>query len=445
MQAVRSWGFFGLAALLGAAWIVISLGDQSAYALIPALFALVAASAGVVQLSNRWGTVATAALALGCAWYLLELKMAGAGAGSACSIDSTFDCGKVNSSPWSELGGVPISLLGMGYYGAMLIAGVFAPRDERDQGTFDQLGFLLAVPAVAYSVFLAYISKQMDAFCIVCITMYLCNAVLLWAAWRGMKAHNRTATQGWGAVLGSTEARNAGVVFALVCVGQWQCYQEAVDPLAGTTTTAGVTDYSKLYKVAARPVELRDTSRCKGSNNPKYMVVEWADYGCPHCARAGKELKDLLALRNDVQVCFEYFALSGMCNPSLDDNGTGKERCDAAIAAECGNQQGKFWEMNDQLFTNQGYFEPDQLRFMGREAGLDLDAFDACMADPATVEAVAAAGTAGGAMGIQGTPAIFVRGLMDGTWLQMERGVPGAFELMEAVDAGTSIASPATP
>ena len=41
---------------------------------------------------------------------------------------------------------------------------------------------------------------------------------------------------------------------------------------------------------------------------------------------------------------------------------------------------------------------PQALRFMAGEAGLDVDAWAACMADPAVKETVAASGAAGGAL-----------------------------------------------
>ena len=56
----------------------------------------------------------------------------------------------------------------------------------------------------------------------------------------------------------------------------------------------------------------------------------------------------------------------------------------AAAAARCAAEQGKFWQMHDWLFTNSGErvgaFLPDRLSAMAQAAGLDMPAYDACMA-----------------------------------------------------------------
>ena len=147
-------------------------------------------------------------------------------------------------------------------------------------------------------------------------------------------------------------------------------------------------------------------------------------------------------MRPDVQVRFKYFPLSGECNPALPKTGSGQERCDAAFAAECAHQQGKFWEMSSQLFTNQGYFGPDELQFMAKEVGMDLNAYATCMADPSMQQRVAAAGQAGDTAGVAGTPAMFVKGLVPGKWVEVPRGAPTILRLLEALDGGASLPAP---
>ena len=93
------------------------------------------------------------------------------------------------------------------------------------------------------------------------------------------------------------------------------------------------------------------------------------------------------------------------------------ESLDAAVAAWGAEDQGKFWEYHDWLYANQnpngenrGWFTRSNPRRHRREGRLDQAMFDTCLADPAKATAVQAERTAGEALGVGGTPMIFVNG-----------------------------------
>ena len=82
----------------------------------------------------------------------------------------------------------------------------------------------------------------------------------------------------------------------------------------------------------------------------------------------------------------------------------------AAEATHCAEDQGKFWEMHDRLFENSKNLEP-----WGDHAaaiGLDVAAFDACMASGKHAEAIRADMKEASKVRITGTPG-FVIGLTD--------------------------------
>ena len=93
----------------------------------------------------------------------------------------------------------------------------------------------------------------------------------------------------------------------------------------------------------------------KGPEDAAYHVVEFADYLCGHCAEASKELKHWLPEQPDVKLSFKVFPLSGQCNPGLPKNDPPNlASCVAAVYADCAGQQGRFWEVNSDLYVNQG-------------------------------------------------------------------------------------------
>ena len=82
----------------------------------------------------------------------------------------------------------------------------------------------------------------------------------------------------------------------------------------------------------------------------------------------------------------------------------------AAEAAQCANEQGKFWEYHDKVFANQSAISDDDLKKYATEVGLNDEAFTACFSSGkfrADVEKDAAEGSK---VGVTGTPAFFVNG-----------------------------------
>lgn len=436
-------GLLGLAALSAVAAAGLQ-ASGNVYALMPALLAAVLVGAGAVAHEARLGTLVTSLVALGANAYLLWHKVCASGP-AVCSMDSTFDCDKVNSSEWSMLFGFPITQYGAAFYVALALLAVAALRKD-DDVRFHQTNALFAVVNVVLSLFLAYESKVVGAVCVMCITIYLCNGVLLWAGLRGLKAHGHTLFAGLGALLGSAELGTLALVFAVAFVGgntvESTCGTSNEHGRAVAAAVAGKGDVTKLYAKPVGPVETSGKEAVAGSPSAAIQIVEYADYGCPHCAHAWKELKDLLAERKDVAVLYKYFPRSANCHPSLGDPDDYGMVCDAAYAAECARQQGKFVELSTQLYANQGAFAPEQLAYLARELGLDMPTFEACVAADATKATILESARMGDAAGVQGTPTFFVRGLVGPEWVQIEGGPRAVLQLLEAKDDGVALPPP---
>ena len=84
----------------------------------------------------------------------------------------------------------------------------------------------------------------------------------------------------------------------------------------------------------------------------------------------------------------------------------------AAEAAQCANEQGKFWEYHDKLFANQSGLNPENYKKWAAELGLDATRFDECVAAGRYRSDILADFQAGQKVGVSGTPAFFVNGRM---------------------------------
>ncbi len=100
-------------------------------------------------------------------------------------------------------------------------------------------------------------------------------------------------------------------------------------------------------------------------------MLLYADFECPYCAA---EAQKLAGVR--LRVVFRHFPVR-----------TSHPRAwPAACAAEAAGLQGRFWEMHDLLFADQGRLEDPHLWARARRLGLDLERFEADRR-AATVEA----------------------------------------------------------
>ena len=135
-----------------------------------------------------------------------------------------------------------------------------------------------------------------------------------------------------------------------------------------------------------------------GPAGAKVTVVEFLDYECPYCHRVQDVVEQLLA-QNQGKVRFvhrEYLI--------------GKPRSlEAARAARCAGEQGKFWEYHRSLLT-----QPDMTdASLNRKAatlGLDAGRFSTCLASGRYDASIHQATENGAALGVSGTPTFFING-----------------------------------
>ncbi|CAO1652684.1 Protein-disulfide isomerase [Salinibacterium sp. NYA9b] len=133
-------------------------------------------------------------------------------------------------------------------------------------------------------------------------------------------------------------------------------------------------------------------------------VVEFLDFECGACGQFYPYVEALREVYDgDINYVVRYFPLPSHLNSM-----------DAALAAEAAAQQGEFEAMYQLLFETQGDWaggtppQTDAFRALAVEIGLDMDAYDAAVADPATQARVEADFDAGVELGVNSTPTFFV-------------------------------------
>lgn len=442
MEAVSRYGLMGAAALAALLGLVMQNGPEGA-SLVAWLAAALLACAEVIRRSPRHGILATSALAFGSNAYLFSRKLEGASGPSLCNVNDVLNCDVVNTSAASELFGLPVTLYGMAFFLGLGFATLYHPRSTP---RLYQITALLSGVGVLFSAYLAVEASRLGAFCALCATIYVACGLLVWAALRGLKVEGSKLFDGIADAFGSTSGltiMGTFLVVVMVGAGSWQ--QRTDLPSATSNGGApGANPLVGLYSVPKGEVVLDGNEPILGDPSAPYLVVEWADYGCPHCARAARDFEQIVREYPAVQVRFKAFPLSGACNPAIPQD-SGPDRCRAALATRCAQQQGKFWEMNHLVFKNIGYMAEGDLAHMARQVGLDTEAWAQCMVDPTMMEKVRADALAGARAGVHGTPAIFVKGLYGDGFVEVQRGPEAVVRLIEAREAGVSMPPPGPP
>jgi protein-disulfide isomerase len=151
-----------------------------------------------------------------------------------------------------------------------------------------------------------------------------------------------------------------------------------------------------------------------GDPKAPVKIEEFADFQCPTCKLFYESFEPEIVSKYIAtgKVFFSYRPFS-----FIDDfpGATGSESKNAAAAAYCANDQGKFWEYHDILLSNQngenqGAFSNKRLIAFASSIGLDSAKFTACVTSKKYAQAVLNDNTYSEAKGVSETPSFIVNG-----------------------------------
>ena len=138
----------------------------------------------------------------------------------------------------------------------------------------------------------------------------------------------------------------------------------------------------------------------RGVASAPVTIVEFSDYQCPFCGRVNPTLEQVRKTYGDkVKIIFKDFPLPNHAQAPK-----------AAEAAHCAGEQGKYWEMHDQLFANQGALNVPELKQYAVGLSLDAAKFNQCLDSGKTAGLVAAGTAQGEKMGVNSTPTLYING-----------------------------------
>ena len=159
-----------------------------------------------------------------------------------------------------------------------------------------------------------------------------------------------------------------------------------------------------------KSVFLDNGSPILGDPNAPITLVEFGDYQCHFCNVFFHETEHTI-LENyvetgKVKLIFKDFTIIG------------PDSINAAHAAHCADDQGKFWQYHDILYNNwagenNGWASSQNLLRFAQEVELNIDEFTECMLDARHASIIEQSNSDARALGLTGTPGFFVIGPTD--------------------------------
>src|SRR5262249_29777557 len=104
-----------------------------------------------------------------------------------------------------------------------------------------------------------------------------------------------------------------------------------------------------------------------GPEGAPVTIVVWHDFECPHCRYAMPILDGLFKKYSpNVRLVHKFYPLRSHTNAGP-----------AARAAIAAQNQGRYWEMEQTLFANQGRLSPQEIEQYASSLKLDMKRFQA--------------------------------------------------------------------
>ena len=152
-----------------------------------------------------------------------------------------------------------------------------------------------------------------------------------------------------------------------------------------------------------------DDDPVKGNPNAPVTMVEFSDFQCPFCLRFFQQTLPLIE-ENYIDTGKIKFVYRDFPLDSIHPNAR-----PAHIAAECADEQGKFWEYHDVLFEKQSEWNrlssadlSSQLNQYATSMGLESASFDSCLTSQSMADEVNADFLQAAQYGATGTPTFFI-------------------------------------
>lgn len=286
---------------------------------------------------------------------------------SFCAISRAINCDTVSQSSYSIFLGVPVPVWGVMAYGLFVFMLAFAWLKAANRKRVWSLLMLISFAFSIYSVVLAFLSSYfIHSYCIMCILSYAVNLALLFYTWVIRK---RFACESFFPAIKldfhylldfSKVTIPVASVFAastLAMILAFQPYWHMSPPVLSKETPTGVEDGHPWI----------------GAKHPELVITEFSDYQCFQCKKMHYFLRQLIEAHPDkIRLIHRHFPMDHAINPLVKEpfhRGAAK----LSMLAIYATGKGRFWKMNDYLFSISNDIETLGIRKIAENTDFEFD------------------------------------------------------------------------
>ena len=332
---------------------------------------------------------------------------------SFCSVNEFIDCDGIAKTTESQFFGIPLA-----YWGLFLYAFIFVMLFVDKLKNIRFLKFLevfknpysyiaaLGVISFTISMILLCLSLfEIKKLCVLCAFTYLLNLLIGLIAARGI-GFKQAFKDSFIDFRDALKIKPYAIAFGVVAL-----------IAASFLTYTGVSyvfapqvKRQKEFKEFRRPHKNKYavSGNLLGVQNAKVVLHAYTDYQCPMCYSYNIMVHKLVKEMKNVKVIHHNMPLDTACNKYLRGE-FHQNSCMMAKYAIAAEKQGKFWDMNTQLFEKQPSTEKEILE-IAKKLDLDLSKLQDDANSLDTMHKIQADINEAYSLGINGTPSTAING-----------------------------------
>jgi protein-disulfide isomerase len=157
----------------------------------------------------------------------------------------------------------------------------------------------------------------------------------------------------------------------------------------------------------------------RGDSGARVAIVEYADFECPYCGQYARDVYPQISDKyiKTGKVKYFYRDLPLPMHPHA---------MSAARAGRCAGEQGKYWEIHDNLFANQTALGLKDISDRAQGLGIDVQKLSDCLSSDKYTGEIRKSVSEAQKLGIDGTPTFFLGVIGEnGDVVKIEKAIKG--------------------
>jgi len=334
---------------------------------------------------------------------------------SFCDLSEKVSCKAAYLSRYGSIGGVPVAIGGMVFFAWVLLI-LWAARGKSSvadsAAAYIFAGSTLGLAVVLYLAYASFFI--LGEVCPLCVATYVAVIGIFVVSGGASSVPMKSLPSRVFKDIRVLVATPLALVVALLFVAgaSW-----GMTAFPRETERPPVVQLQPISNEQRSELERWWDMQPKASNFPydnagaKVLVVEFADFQCPHCKQmyfAYKPILDRYMAEhpNDVKFIFKNWPLSSVCNPAVPSIKFAAT-CEASSAYLQAKSKGTDEKLKDWFFLHQEELSPDTVKTAAKDIGKITD-FDAQY--PKTLQQIKTDGSIGASLGVDSTPVFFING-----------------------------------